>query len=159
MAEMIRITFPLTAGRSRRAMAVAAAMAVLAGCAGNATDLNDSSGMSGTLGTTASGYQDAGMKPAMDGAGKTMPTAALPDWRAVVQSIEPMSRQEAGVGATGALGAAAAGGAVTGMGSDRVFRVTLRTEDGGTRSMVVDTLPDYAAGDRVKFVNGSLQRE
>jgi outer membrane lipoprotein SlyB len=72
-----------------------------------------------------------------------------------VQSIDPGTRQDIGVGT---LGAAAAGGSM-GSPSDKVYRVTVRMDDGTTQSMVMDSMPSaYKVGDRVRYSNGSLQR-
>jgi len=72
-----------------------------------------------------------------------------------VQSIDPGTRQDIGVGT---LGAAAAGGGM-GSPSDKVYRVTVRMDDGSTQSIVLDTMPSsYRVGDRVRYSNGSLQR-
>lgn len=72
-----------------------------------------------------------------------------------VQTIEPGTRQEIGVGT---LGGAAAGGTV-GAPADQVYRVTVRMDDGSTQSVVLDSMPaGYRVGDRVRYSNGSLQR-
>jgi hypothetical protein len=72
-----------------------------------------------------------------------------------VQSIDPGTRQDIGVGT---LGAAAAGGSM-GSPGDTVYRVTVRMDDGSTQSMVMDSMPSgYKVGDRVRYSNGSLQR-
>lgn len=112
------------------------------------TESKDTSGTGTTSGPGTSG-------------GMAAADAPMAGWRGVVQSIEPMSRQEAGIGVGGSLGAAAAGGMVAGTGgsSDKVYRVTLRTDDGSSRSMVVETPPDYQVGDRVGYNNGSMQRQ
>lgn len=60
---------------------------------------------------------------------------------------------------SGAPGAAAVGGTVPGMGTDRVYRVTLRTDDGSMQSVVVEATPDYKVGDRVSYSNGSISRQ
>jgi hypothetical protein len=67
-----------------------------------------------------------------------------------------MQRQDAGVGAAGAAGAAAAGGSMGGSSSDRVYRVTVRMDDGSSQLVVVDSIPGYKIGDRVRFSNGTL---
>ncbi|GJJ00819.1 hypothetical protein RugamoR64_13570 [Duganella rhizosphaerae] len=70
----------------------------------------------------------------------------------VVQAIDQMQRQDAGVGMAGA---AAAGGSV-GLPTDKVYRVTVRMDDGSTQMVVVDSMPSYKTGDRVRYNNGSL---
>jgi hypothetical protein len=133
----------------------------------------DSAGISGTAGTTANGYNDmrsAGTANSGSRAPERAPgkaesmgmereagSDAMQDWQGVVQMIEPMTRQEAGmdIGAAGALGAAAVGGTIPGVGSERVYRVTLRTDDGAMRSVVVQATPDYKTGDRVTYSPGT----
>jgi outer membrane lipoprotein SlyB len=70
----------------------------------------------------------------------------------VVQAIDQMQRQDVGLGA---VGAAAAGGS-TAMPTDRVYRVTVRMDDGTTQLIVVDSMPSYKIGDRVRYNNGTL---
>lgn len=65
-----------------------------------------------------------------------------------------MQRQDVGVGA---VGAAAAGGSV-GSPTDRVYRVTVRMDDGSSQMVVVDSKPSYKTGDRVSYSNGMLQK-
>ncbi|WP_170299911.1 hypothetical protein [Pseudoduganella buxea] len=166
------------APRSHWRTGVLALVAVaVAGCADTGT-----SGLSGT-GTSGSGY--AGASTMTDGAttsssmgssgstGSTSGTGAMGShgtgttqgaqltWNGVVQSIEPMSRQSAGIGVTGSTGAAAAGGTVpsTAGSGNQVYRVTLRTDDGSSQSMVVETPPDYKVGDRVTYSNGAIRRQ
>ena len=64
-----------------------------------------------------------------------------------------MQRQYVGVGA---MGAAAAGGAMAGSPTDRVYRVTVRMDDGSSQLIVVDSMPPYKIGDRVRYNNGTL---
>ncbi|MBV6320174.1 hypothetical protein [Duganella violaceipulchra] len=70
----------------------------------------------------------------------------------VVQAIDQMQRQDVGVGAAGA---AAAGGSV-GLPTDKVYRVTVRMDDGSNQMVVVDSMPSYKTGDRVRYNNGAL---
>lgn len=140
----------------------------------------DSSGLSGSAGTTASGYNDY-VKERRESAGtansgavgpgtagssamgstpgraesmameRSLAGAAMPSWQGVVQAIEPIARRDTEIGASGAPGAAAAGGSVPGVGTDRAYRVTLRTDDGAMQSVVVQATPDYKVGDRVSY--------
>lgn len=71
----------------------------------------------------------------------------------VVQAIDQLQRQDVGVGM---LGAAAAGGS-TGAPTDKVYRITMRMEDGGTQVVVVESEPTYKIGDRVRYSNGTVQ--
>lgn len=118
-------------------------------------------GSTGSSGTGASGRtgSSAGTM-ASQGTGTAQSGSHL-TWNGVVQSIEPMSRQDAGIGVTGSTGAAAAGGTLpsTAGAGNQVYRVTLRTDDGSSQSMVVETPPDYKVGDRVTYSNGALRRQ
>ena len=70
----------------------------------------------------------------------------------VVTAIDTMQRQDVGVGVAGA---AAAGG--VGAPTDKVYRVTVRMEDGSSQMVAVESMPSYKVGDRVRYSNGSLQ--
>lgn len=72
----------------------------------------------------------------------------------VVQSIDQVQRQEVGVGAMGAM---AAGAATAGSPADRVYRVTLKMDDGGTQTVVLESMPDYKVSDRVRYRDGTVQ--
>jgi hypothetical protein len=70
-----------------------------------------------------------------------------------VQAIDQMQRQDVGMGA---VGAAAAGGTMGGSPTDRVYRVNVRMDDGSSQLVVVDSMPSYKIGDRVRYNNGTL---
>jgi outer membrane lipoprotein SlyB len=44
------------------------------------------------------------------------------------------------------------------MASDRVYRVTLRMDDGSTQVVTQETTPDFRSGDRVNHSGGAIQR-
>jgi hypothetical protein len=71
----------------------------------------------------------------------------------IVQAIDQMQRQDVGAGA---VGAAAAGGTMGGSPTDRVYRVTVRMDDGSSQLVVVDSMPGYKIGDRVRYSSGAL---
>lgn len=127
------------------------ACAAVAACANTGTDSSGSSpsGDSGSSASTSSGMSSSASEGAMQ-------TNAAQSWAGTVQSIEPVSRQDAGVGVSGSVAAAAAGGST---GTGQVYRVTLRTDDGGSRSINVESMPGYKAGDRVMYSNGALTRQ
>ena len=87
----------------------------------------------------------AGTMPATDSASPAQATYGM------VQAIEPMPRQDLGVGV---VGAAAAGG-ITGS-PDVLYRITVRMDDGSNQTTVVDALPSYKVGDRVRYNNGAI---
>lgn len=88
----------------------------------------------------------AGTMPATDSASPAQATYGM------VQAIEPMPRQDLGVGV---VGAAAAGG-TTGAAPDVLYRITVRMDDGSNQTTVVDALPSYKVGDRVRYNNGAI---
>lgn len=71
-----------------------------------------------------------------------------------VQAIDQMQRQDI---SAGTMGAAAAGGSI-GAPTDKVYRVTLRLDDGSTQMVVLDSMPSYKVGDRVRYNNGMVER-
>jgi outer membrane lipoprotein SlyB len=71
-------------------------------------------------------------------------------------------RTAGGVAGAGSVGAAAVGGSgatgTTGSSStDRVYRVTLRMDDGSTQVITQETTPDFRSGDRVNLSSGVIQ--
>jgi outer membrane lipoprotein SlyB len=68
----------------------------------------------------------------------------------VVQAIDQLQRQDVGVGV---MGAAAAGG----MPTDKVYRITVRLDDGSTQMVVLESSPSYKIGDRIRYSNGTVQ--
>jgi outer membrane lipoprotein SlyB len=60
-----------------------------------------------------------------------------------------------GSGASGSSGAAGTSG--SSMTSDRVYRVTLRMDDGSTQVVTQDTTPDFRSGDRVSHSGGAIK--
>ena len=75
---------------------------------------------------------------------------------ATVQSIEPVAR---GMDqASGETQAGSSGTAGTTAGSADMYRVTLRLDDGSTRAIMQNAAPSYQTGDRVKMVNGLVQK-
>ncbi|RFP09715.1 hypothetical protein D0T25_29280 [Duganella sp. BJB488] len=150
---------------------IALLILALAGCAAERS--GEPSGSSGTSGNTPSGtssYTPSSSSPGsqsnqssttgtmtssgMAGSGATASSSSQSAQTSygVVQAIDQMQRQDVGVGA---VGAAAAGGSV-GMPTDKVYRVTVRLDDGSNQMVVVDSMPSYKIGDRVRYSNGTL---
>jgi outer membrane lipoprotein SlyB len=44
------------------------------------------------------------------------------------------------------------------MTADRVYRITLRMDDGSTQVVTQDTTPDFRSGDRVNLSGGAIRR-
>jgi hypothetical protein len=142
--------------KANKQWAAALCMIVLAGCASDrmnkdASSSTYSSGAAGTSGAESGpgNGMAANSRPAtpMTGATSSAQTSS-----GVVQAIDQMQRQDV---AAGVMGAAAAGGS-TGMGTDKVYRVTVRMDDGGSQMVVVDSMPSYKIGDRVRYGDGTV---
>lgn len=103
----------------------------------------------GSSGTGSMGSSSAGSMGSTSGMGGSTAQTSY----GTVQAIDQMQRQDVGVGA---MGAAAAGGAMAGSPTDRVYRVTVRMDDGSSQLIVVDSMPPYKIGDRVRYNNGTL---
>ncbi|MEO5932506.1 MAG: hypothetical protein ABIQ08_02995 [Duganella sp.] len=103
------------------------------------------SGGTGSMGSSSTG--------STSGMGGTANSGFAQTSHGTVQAIDQMQRQDVGVGA---MGAAAAGGAMAGSPTDRVYRVTVRMDDGSSQLIVVDSMPPYKIGDRVRYNNGTL---
>jgi hypothetical protein len=74
----------------------------------------------------------------------------------VVQAIDQLQRQDAGLSAMGTAGAAAAGGGM-GAPTDKVYRVMLRMDDGSNQMIVEESMPSYKIGDRIRYSNGAVR--
>ena len=131
-------------------------MAALAGCA---SDRMSDSSSSTTAGYTAPGTRNMGGSGSTGSLGSTSSTGSPGDTSTAqtsygtVQAIDQMQRQDVGLGA---VGAAAAGGTMGGSPTDRVYRVTVRMDDGSSQLVVVDSMPGYKIGDRVRYNDGTL---
>ncbi|EEF27756.1 Sericin-1, putative [Ricinus communis] len=112
------------------------------------------SGGTGSSGSMGSGTGSAsGSGSMMAGPGTQQAQASY----GVVQAIDQLQRQDVGVSAMGASGAAAAGGTMGGSPTDKVYRITLRMDDGSSQMIVEESMPGYKIGDRVRYSNGSVQ--
>ena len=108
-----------------------------------------STGSSGSMSSTSS-YNNANNQASTTGMSSSgsMQTTGY----GIIQTIEPLQRQDI---SAGTIGAAAVGG--SGMGTDKVYRVTLHMDDGSTQQVVVESMPNYRKGDRVRYNNGALE--
>ena len=116
-----------------------------------------SSGSSGTSGTagSSSGYDTSGSAGMMQDRGAS---AAATTPNATIAAIEVMPRSSGTTteGETaGAMGSSAGG--TTGSSPDRVYRITLRMDDGSTQVVTQQTTPDFRTGDRVSLAGGVIQ--
>ena len=126
---------------------------------GNSTGTGTSSTMSdtstGSSGTAGTGSADARTSTAnnamnMDGSQTGVSIAS-----ATVQSIEPVPRGMDQGSSDMQSGSSGTAGTTSG---NTQYRVTLRLDDGSTRAIMQSSQPSYQIGDRVKVVNGLLQR-
>jgi outer membrane lipoprotein SlyB len=76
----------------------------------------------------------------------------------VVTLIEIVPRQSADVG-TGSMAGAAVGGTTNSGSSDHVYRITVRMDDGSTKSVTQEGAPTFKSGDRVRVANGVVQSQ
>lgn len=116
---------------------------------------SSTSSTSNTSSTGTMGSMDNSSNPAGTSSSSTTTTTTVAQTSyGVVQAIDQVMRQDVGVGA---VGAAAAGGTV-GSPTDKVYRIKLKLDDGTEQSVVLDTMPNYRVGDRVRYSNGTVQR-
>lgn len=119
--------------------------------------MNNGSRGAGSTDTASSGsggsYTPSNMTGPSAGQASPSTTTTSQTSYGVVQAIDQMQRQDVGVGL---VGAAAAGG-TTGTPTDKVYRVTVRMDDGGSQMVVLDSAPSYKIGDRVRYNNGAVQ--
>jgi hypothetical protein len=144
-------------------IAMTAIVAALAACA--SSDRTSSSAMqedpTSTSSSTASMSSPGSTYGTSSGSTSTTSSATAQNWSGVVVAVDPILRQDAAAMGVGMAAAAAAGGTLLNEGSptDKVYRITMRADDGTTQVVVVDSIPTYKSGDRVRYRNGSIQRE
>jgi outer membrane lipoprotein SlyB len=61
------------------------------------------------------------------------------------------------MGGAGATGSSATGTSGSSMTSDRVYRITLRMDDGSTQVVTQEATPDFRSGDRVNHSSGMIR--
>lgn len=128
----------------------------VAACADRMNNASNNSGYAG--GSGSSGYAGGSSSYSPSSTGSAMTGSATQQASSsygVIQAIDQMQRQD--VGAMGAVGAAAAGGSISGSPTDKVYRVTVRLDDGSTQMVVLESQPGYKIGDRIRYSNGSVQ--
>ena len=120
---------------------------------GTSSTMSDTS--TGSSGTAGTGSADARTSTAnnamnMDGSQTGVSIAS-----ATVHSIEPVPRGMDQGSSDMQSGSSGTAGTTSG---NTQYRVTLRLDDGSTRAIMQSSQPSYQIGDRVKVVNGLLQR-
>lgn len=114
-----------------------------------------SMGSSGAQGTSGygTGSQAQARQPSSVGT-ETITTSGTPN--SVVTAIDVVPRQAAG--GAGTVAGAAVGG-TTGSASDRVYRITLRMDDGTSRIVTQESAPAFKTGDRVRMTDETMQQQ
>ena len=145
---------------------LACALLSLAGCAtdtgtmgngGAGATSGSSMGSTSTSSSMGSSGTTAGTQDSRSTTGATSSAQAGTTGSGVVQAIDQITRQDAtSMGLS--TGAAAAGGSL-GSPSDKVYRVTVRLDDGTTQTVLAESMPSYKSGDRVRYANGIVTRE
>ncbi|MCC7641588.1 MULTISPECIES: hypothetical protein [unclassified Janthinobacterium] len=131
----------------------AAGSSTSSGTGSTSSTMSDTS--TGSSGTAGTGSADARTSTAnnpmnMDGSQTGVSIAS-----ATVQSIEPVPRGMDQGSSDMQSGSSGTAGTTSG---NTQYRVTLRLDDGSTRAIMQNSQPSYQIGDRVKVVNGLLQR-
>ena len=146
---------------------LACTLIALAGCASDRSTSMDNGGSTAstsssdsTMGTgsTASAVgQSASATASPEARGTTSMAQSASTGSGVVQTIDQITRQDATSMGLSA-GASAAGGSL-GSPSDKVYRITVRLDDGTTQTVLAESMPSYKSGDRVRYANGTVTRE
>jgi hypothetical protein len=103
-------------------------------------------GMAGTASGSAAGQSQQTPSTGSSSAGTMAPNA-------MVMAIEAVPKS--GTGAVGGSGGTGTTGSSS-MGEDRMYRVTLRMDDGTTLVVTQATPPTYRMGDRVNMSDGAI---
>ncbi len=122
-----------------------------------------SSAGSSDMGSTGTSSSDGRTSTANNASSMDGSQSGITIASATVLSIEPVARGmdlgsgETQAGSSGTAGSTT-GSAVAGSAGNMMYRVTLRLDDGSTRAIMQNSAPSYQTGDRVKMVNGLVQK-
>ena len=115
----------------------------------------------GSAGSTATGASNASQYESGTG---SVPSASSSAPNSTVTNIEIIPRQSGGAGTgAGNVGGTAVGGANTSgttgssMASDRVYRITLRMDNGTVQVITQEATPSFSTGDRVRMTSGAIE--
>lgn len=120
------------------------------------TGREPSMAVTGSAGTTA-GTSGAASSSAYGASGAAGATSGTPNVTVTSIEVVPLQSADAATGA-GTVAGAAVGGTGATMTGDRVYRVTLRADDGTIQSITQEWVPTFTTGDRVQLTNGAIQR-
>ena len=108
---------------------------------------------SGSMGST--GSSGAGGASAAGGsADQSASMASTPN--STVTGIEVVPRLATSQASAGPVAGAAVSAAAGGMSADRVYRITMRLDNGETQTITQETTPTFTTGDRVRLSNGGI---
>lgn len=118
---------------------------------------NASGATAGNMGAENREGTSAGSMTEAPGATGTSRAQGMVASNAVVITVESMPRQSAGVAADSAVGSSGSVGKTgSSMGDDKMYRITLRMDDGTTRVVTQEKSPSFGAGDRVNMTDGAI---
>lgn len=119
------------------------------GAGSSATGAMGSEGGAGSMAGTAGGSTASPQSQATPGTAP--PAAGTMAPNAMVMAIEAVPKQ-----GTGAVGGSGTGTTGSSMGEDKMYRVTLRMDDGTTLVVTQATPPTFRMGDRVNMTDGAI---
>lgn len=129
---------------------------------GSSAGAMGSSGAGGTSAGTAGSMAGGTGGTATDQASQSGAMAGTPN--STVTNIEIIPRQGASDTGAGTVAGAAVGGSTStgttggSMTSDRVYRITVRMDDGTTQMITQESTPAFSTGDRVRVAGGTIVR-
>lgn len=125
-----------------------------------ASDSDTYSNYGGTSGANTAVGSGAGQAAATQaGTGQTTISSTAITPNSTVTSIEVVQRQPGTVtsGST-AVGGTGSGATASGATGDRIYRITLRMDDGTAQVVTQEWAPSFSTGDRVRTISGAIQR-
>lgn len=136
----------------------------LAGCSSTRSPSDDMAGGSrmgsatGTSSTATSAVDGSMASPAQAQAqaGSTMMPAGPPN--AVVIAIDTIPARSAAAADSAVGGSGTSGTSGSSTGTDKMYRITLRMDDGSTRVVTQEKAPTFSSGDRVNMMDGMISR-
>lgn len=143
-----------------KALVIVVALAALAGCRSTETRESTASttAAESTYGTPAQQMDQSQQGMASGTESQRGMAATQPN--AVVMNIETVSRSSAMAGTgTGATTSGTSGMGRTGTESDRIYRITVRMDDGTSRTLMQERAPSFRPGDRVTVSNDMISEQ
>lgn len=140
-------------------MASTSDMGVSQGGGAGALNSTSDSGTAASASDTGTSYGSASTASTASGQSGTSAAATAPAIpNSTVTSIEVVQRQP-GAATSGSTAVGGTGAGATGSSTgDRVYRITLRMDDGSTQVVTQEWAPVFSTGDRVRTISGAIQR-